>query len=161
MFKRKKKPETVSDQAAGVIAGFLVWIQQRFAEWMGRKTSDFGRGGKITLLVMVVIVFGGLSVGLLVNVFTNPPEGSDLKPAQVRVPKYDKKGDASVNEIAIVSLSAYIKMRAFRRYMDSLQKTAAGKSTYDSIIKARPGLMDSVLFLEELYRSQQNGKNGK
>jgi hypothetical protein len=162
MFKRKKKGEAVSEKAAGMIAGTILAMQRGFAEWMGRSTASFGHGGKIGLLVIVCVVFGGLSVASLVKVFTGSGESESWKPSDVRVPGYyNKTGDASSNDVAIVSPSAYMKMRAFRRYMDSLKRTAAGKLEYERIMKARPGLMDSVLFLEELYHSQQNGEYGK
>ena len=162
MFKRKEKREPVSEKAAGIIARTILAIQRGFAEWMGRRTASLGRGGKIGLLVIVCVVFGGLSVASLVKVFTGPGESESWKPSAVRVPGYyDKTRDASANEVAIVSPSAYMKMRAFRRYMDSLKGTATGKLEYEKIMKARPGLMDSVRFLEELYHSQQNGEYGK
>lgn len=155
MFKRKKS-------AAGLIAGSILAIQKGFAVWMGRKMAGFGRGGKIGLLVIVCVVFGGLSAVSLIRVFTGPGDSKSWQPAQVRVPgHFDKTGDASANEISIVSPSAYMKMRSFRRYMDSLRQTGTGRSTYDSIMKARPGLMDSVLLLEELYNQQQNSEYGK
>jgi hypothetical protein len=156
MFRRKK------EMVAGVIARSVLSMQTGFAQWMGKKTAGLGRRGKIGLLVMVFVVFGGLSVASLVSVFTRSGDSSGLRPAPVRVPGYyGKTGDASAKNIAIVSPSLYVKMRAFRLYMDSLKRTATGKLEYEKIMKARPGLMDSVLFLEELYHSQQNGEHGK
>ena len=38
--------------------------------------------------------------------------------------------------------------------MDSLTRSENGTIIYDSIVKARPGLMDSVLFIENIYQSQ-------
>jgi hypothetical protein len=38
--------------------------------------------------------------------------------------------------------------------MDSLARSPSGKNLYDSITSQRPGLMDSVRFIEQLYRGE-------
>lgn len=48
-------------------------------------------------------------------------------------------------------------IQRFKNYMDSLQHTSSGKVKYDSIIRARPGLMDSLFLTESLYK--QKDKN--
>lgn len=42
-------------------------------------------------------------------------------------------------------------VRAWRRWMDSLQTTPAGEVVYDSIVRARPGLLDSAKEAEAYY----------
>ncbi|WP_144371973.1 hypothetical protein [Pedobacter xixiisoli] len=42
------------------------------------------------------------------------------------------------------------RIRTFRKYMDSLYSSETGRPTYDSIMEARPGLLDSVKALEKL-----------
>jgi hypothetical protein len=42
---------------------------------------------------------------------------------------------------------------AFRRYMDDLRSTPAGSRVRDSILRARPGLMDSINAIESLYKN--------
>ena len=49
----------------------------------------------------------------------------------------------------------YQSIASFKHYMDSLNKSLNGKYQYDSILQARPGLMDSVQVLEQLYLSQK------
>jgi len=49
-----------------------------------------------------------------------------------------------------------LKIRAFRKYMDSLTLTENGRRKRDSIITARPGLLDSVASIEAFYKSKLN-----
>ena len=44
-----------------------------------------------------------------------------------------------------------VAIRAFEHWMDSLSKDGAGWRTYDSIIRQRPGLMDSARQAEAYY----------
>jgi hypothetical protein len=44
-----------------------------------------------------------------------------------------------------------LAIRAFEHWMDSLSKDGAGRRTYDSIIRQRPGLMDSARQAEAFY----------
>ena len=46
----------------------------------------------------------------------------------------------------------------FKNHMDSLKQSETGKSLYDSITSARPHLIDSILFLEKIYRTQSSKK---
>ena len=50
--------------------------------------------------------------------------------------------------------SQYKRVVAFQKYMDSLSGSASGKKVYDSIMKCRPGLLDSAKLLEKLYHNQ-------
>ena len=73
------------------------------------------------------------------------------KPALV--PKhFDKTGDEVIPE-AYVDEETFYKMQGFKKYMDSLKQNKSKQ--YDSIMQARPGLMDSVQVLEEIYYSQK------
>lgn len=50
-----------------------------------------------------------------------------------------------------MSKENYLKVHLFKEYMDSLARSATGKAVYDSILISRPGLMDSVRFIENNY----------
>lgn len=75
-------------------------------------------------------------------------------PGQVAVPKhFDKTGEPLDDEVLVVSPVLYKRLQEFRSYMDSLR--VYSKQVYDSIMHARPGLMDSVFFLEQIYSEQK------
>ena len=58
-----------------------------------------------------------------------------------------------LNSSIIITDEEYKEMQQFRKYMDSLQQCS--KQNYDSILSGRPGLMDSVTLLEQIYNQQK------
>jgi hypothetical protein len=77
---------------------------------------------------------------------------------RISVPKYYNNKDESVHPDVIVTKREHEEMQEFQRYMDSLHKSNTGKAIYDSIMMNRPGLLDSVNMLEEIYQSQLQNK---
>lgn len=128
--------------------------QERFAGCLGKLTTGLGTRGKMVVLAVLCIVFGGLSLLSVVRVFL-PRENKKLViPGQVAVPKhFDKTGEPYDDEVLVVSPVLYKRLQEFRSYMDSLR--VYSKQVYDSIMHARPGLMDSVFFLEQIYSEQK------
>lgn len=55
--------------------------------------------------------------------------------------------------VDVVTAATYKRFQQFRKYMDSLR--ICDTVHYDSILLARPGLMDTVLILEKIYLQQQ------
>lgn len=161
LFKKKKKEvqsddkATMSDKVAGTIAGVGIKAQQLFAEKMNRifMKTDFKR------LKLILIVFcisaGGYSMYLIVNsVFSPQRKEKDFEVQQMDIPKhFNKTGDETVMPDATVDEQTYLQIQDFRKYMDSLKLNRINE--YDSILQARPGLMDSVQVLEQIYLSQK------
>jgi hypothetical protein len=107
-----------------------------------------------TLLVFFCLSTGGYSVYLIANAIISPDRKQPVfKVDQVDVPKhYDQSGDELMPE-AKVDEETFIKIQGFKKYMDSLKQSKS--YLYDSIITARPFLIDTVLMLEEIYYSQK------
>lgn len=161
MFKKKKKEvqsddkTTVSDKVAGKIASVGIKVQQLFAENMNRifMKTDFKR------LKLILIVFsvcaGGYSIYLIVNsVFSPERKQKALEIQQMDIPKhFNKSGDETIMPEATIDEQTYLQIQDFRKYMDSLKLNRTNE--YDSILQARPGLMDSVQVLEQIYLSQK------
>lgn len=161
LFKKKKKEvqsddkTTVSDKVAGKIAGVGIKVQQLFAENMNRifMKTDFKR------LKLILIVFsvcaGGYSIYLIVNsVFSPERKQKALEIQQMDIPKhFNKSGDETIMPEATIDEQTYLQIQDFRKYMDSLKLNRTNE--YDSILQARPGLMDSVQVLEQIYLSQK------
>ncbi|HXL56718.1 MAG TPA: hypothetical protein VN958_10700, partial [Chitinophagaceae bacterium] len=70
----------------------------------------------------------------------------------------DKSNDNLLREQTIISEKEFHRVELFKHYMDSLQKSLTGKYLYDSIVKARPHLIDSILLLENMYQVQSSKK---
>lgn len=144
----------VQDRVAKGIAGFLLAIQNRFACFMSAMVNKLTIQSKQACLVVFCLVFGGFSIYAFVGAFRDSESSAKrLKPDQVAVPKYYDRTESEINEPS-VSERDIIRINRFKKYMDSLKKTASGRPVYDSILKTRPGLMDSIQVIEQLYYSQ-------
>lgn len=53
----------------------------------------------------------------------------------------------------------YRRIQDFKKYMDSIASTPSGRKIFDSIITARPGLIDSILISGYLFQSQTKTQN--
>ena len=161
LYKQKKKGEesqdklTVSDQVAGKIAYVGMKMQTHFAKKMNNlfMKVDFKRL-KI-ILVLFCLCAGGYSIYLVANSIISPDKRQNsFEVQQMDVPKhFNKTGDELIAPEAFVDEQTYQQIQQFRKYMDSLRNQQAAQ--YDSILQARPGLMDSVQMLEQIYLSQK------
>ena len=161
LFKKKKKEvqsddkTTVSDKVAGKIAGVGIKAQQLFAEKMNRlfMKTDFKRLKLI--LIFFCVSAGGYSIYLIANsVFSPERKQKAFEIQQMDIPKhFNKTGGETVMPEATVDEQTYLQIQDFRKYMDSLKLNRTNE--YDSILQARPGLMDSVQVLEQIYLSQK------
>jgi hypothetical protein len=161
LFK-KKKPElqseekiTMSDKVAGKIAGVGIKAQRLFAEKMNKlfMKTDYKR--LKLLLIFFCVSAGGYSIYLVANsVFSPEKKQKAFEIQQMDIPKhFNKSGDETIMPEATIDEQTYLQIQDFRKYMDSLKLNRTNE--YDSILQARPGLMDSVQVLEQIYLSQK------
>jgi hypothetical protein len=159
LFKgRKKKDEdiskpSVSDKVAGKIAGAGIKLQTAFANKMNGLFRNMNNKKLKSLLVVFSLLAGGYSIYLFANaIIGTGKESPGFKVDRVDVPKhFDKSGEVQIPD-ANVDEETYNKIQDFKKYMDSLKESKS--YLYDSIITARPFLMDTALMLEEIYQSQ-------
>ena len=161
LFKKQLKEvqsdvkTAVSDKVAGKIASVGIKVQQLFAENMNRifMKTDFKRLKLI--LIFFCVSAGGYSIYLIVNsVFSPERNQKALEIQQMDIPKhFNKSGDETIMPEATIDEQTYLQIQDFRKYMDSLKLNRTNE--YDSILQARPGLMDSVQVLEQIYLSQK------
>jgi hypothetical protein len=160
LFKRKVKElnaakSSGSDKVAGKIAGFIVKAQTKFADVMNRNFSGISTKRMKIFLFLFCLVSGGLSIYYIVNaVFNHDKKNNSFKIDHVDVPKhYDKTGDELIHSQIFIDEETMQNIQVFKQYMDSLK--TKGAKQYDSIMLERPGLMDSITMLEEIYYSQK------
>lgn len=161
LFKKMKKElqseekATMSDKVAGKIAGVGIKVQRLFAERMDKlfMKTDYKRLKLI--LIFFCVSAGGYSIYLIANsVFSAEQKQQSFEIQQMDIPKhFNKTGDETVMPEATVDEQTYLQIQDFRKYMDSLKLNRTNE--YDSILQARPGLMDSVQVLEQIYLTQK------
>ncbi|HET7117756.1 MAG TPA: hypothetical protein VFI29_14780 [Hanamia sp.] len=126
-------------------------LQGRWADGMARLTKNFSRQKWMVSLILFVLLAGTVSVYVAVNSFIRK-ENHSILIIRIKTPKYiNKTGETNTDGINI-SAAAFDRIKKFRVYMDSLARSPAGKILYDSIVSKRPGLMDSVVFIENYYQ---------
>ncbi len=157
LFKRKRKEDTqvTEDSIAKGAASIYLRLQTRWAKWMEKRTESFSRRNWTLLLILFVMLTGGYSTYLLVSSFT-AKAGKAFTITPIRKPGHlTETGDAKADAVP-VSETEYRRIHNFRMYMDSLARSPSGKATYDSITYRRPGLMDSLLYIDNYYQQLKN-----
>lgn len=141
------------DKAAVKIYKIIHQVQTGFASFMSRKLNHLTAKKRKTIFILFFILIGGLSVYQIVHGITSDSAiGNTVKIKKINFSIHDSKRNS---ERIKVTEKDYQSIALFKHYMDSLKKSLNGKYQYDSILQARPGLMDSVQVLEQLYLSQQ------
>ena len=161
LFKKRKQKEAgadesaISDKVAGKIAGIGITLQNKFANGMNKVFEGMNTKRIKIILVVFCICCGGYSLYLLLGAIVSPDKKqSTFKIDQIDVPKhFEKSGDEMIAPESNVDEGTFYKIQQFKNYMDSLKQKKS--YLYDSIINARPLLMDTVLMLEEIYHSQK------
>lgn len=157
LFKRNKTDVTEQhvwqDKAAVKIYKIIHEVQTGFASFMSKKLNHLSNKKRKTFFILLFILMGGLSVYQIVHgIISKSAISNTVKIDKINFPIYAY--ESSIGRIEIPKKD-YESIVSFRHYMDSLKKGLNGKYQYDSILQARPGLMDSVQVLEQLYLSQQ------
>ena len=140
-----------TDKAAEKIARSGLKVQSKFANGMGRLTGNMStRNLKIALVIFCVVV-GGYSAYIFGDALFSNETNSTINVQKVTMPKHaDQAGDENLLSNQYVDDITYRELVAFKKYMDSLKVTRY--SLYESVMRERPGLMDSVQILIEAYK---------
>lgn len=124
----------------------------RWAGWMEEKTALLSRRQLYLLLFLFVTSMGACCLFQLYRGMTG---GHTIDITSGRIHAVITEGrpvEANTNLLS----REYQKIKDFNKYMDSLANTAAGRKVRDSILDARPGLLDSIVSLEAYYRYKLN-----
>ena len=104
------------------------------------------------VLSLFCLLAGGYSSHLAVDSFFGKPV---LPLTRINQPGHvQPSGDKISQAPVVITEEEYQKIQWFRQYLDSLAQTSPGEKFPDSLLAGRPGFMDSVLLLENLYQSQ-------
>lgn len=126
-------------------------VQGGWANWMMKRTENFSRRTWIVLLILFVFSTSTYSIYLTVSAFSGKKSRS-ITITPIKKPKHAVETGDAHTEATEVSGAEYARIKKFRVYMDSLAQSPSGKNLYDSITSHRPGLMDSVRFIENYYQ---------
>ncbi|HEX8357428.1 MAG TPA: hypothetical protein VF610_08460 [Segetibacter sp.] len=157
LFQNNKKQKVVvedmaQDRIAKYIVGRFLRLQQHWATFMQRHTERLTVKRKVMMLFLFCLCGAGFSFLLIAKGFMSNNIPS-LQVTQFRSLKHlGKSGDEKTKATLIVTKEEYEKIQRFRLYMDSLNTSS--KKLRDSLLINRPGLMDSIMLIINIYQSQ-------
>lgn len=125
--------------------------QGGWANWMMKRTENFSKRTWLLLLGLFVLSVSAFNIYIVVSTI-NANGSASFSVTPIQKPKHlTETGEINMQSVDVPN-SEYNRIKNFRMYMDSLARSPSGKNLYDSITKYRPGLMDSVRFIENYYQ---------
>ena len=154
IFKKRKAKQSVMHPIWQRWAAIIDKRQRKWAIYLNHKAEKYSNRSKQIYLALFCLLFGGSSIYIIVRAIESP--FGNLRVEKMSVPKYATESDtiSAFQSMPVLTEKQYHNIQQFRKYMDSLQLTKAGKIKHDSIMKSRPGLMDSIDFIEQVYWQQ-------
>lgn len=153
MWSLFKKRKTESVSKIEIWHKLFLFIQSEWAKRMGAITSNLSKGKLICLLGLFVFLTGGFCIHIFLKSFSN------VTPNIIKIVSLSKPVDVFEKSFGIrtkplpISIEEFKRIIGFRVYLDSLKRSPSGNQIYDSIDRCRPGLMDSLVFIENYYKS--------
>lgn len=147
---KKSGRRAVKQSAVEHIQDRYVQWKKQWAAWIGNKYNRLPLKCKIIILVCFVVLTGGYSIFLVVSAFTDKQSLSHSV-THISIPRHIKTKVAGPTGNYAIHSKEYQKIHRFQMYMDSLYKDPSGRLLYNSIIRSRPGLMDSVYMVEKEF----------
>jgi len=150
----KKRADNQLPEERGILTekveSIFIQLQSGWAGWMSRRTALLTKKEWIAILIVLMTCMGGYSGYLIFCGFTGNAVNT-IKAATIRKPAHISK-TGEVNNKAGTSDKQYLRIISIRHYLDSLAADPTGKDVYNSIIKKRPGLLDSLRQAENYYK---------
>jgi len=138
---KNRKDYPWMDKAAGKISSTLLKWQTKVSDMISRKLNKVSLKRLKILLIAFCLISGGYSGYLMISAvfFKTKPS---IRIEQTKVPQhFDRTGDAIID--GRIDEDLFRTIQEYKKYMDSLRQPI------------RPGLLDSIRILEEIYYSQQ------
>lgn len=153
--KLKQIERTPTDRMASVIAGTIKGMQEQFVKRMTALFLKIGTRMSKIVFVVLLTATGLYSLYLTGIALLQPDKSIQLfRPAYIQQPANIQQ-DESKTVMALIAVDTITaeKLKALLLYFDSIKTNQP--TQYDSILQSRPGLIDSVRMLTQLYYSQQ------
>ncbi|MCL6219873.1 hypothetical protein [Zunongwangia pacifica] len=158
-MKRNVKQKEEAPKNGLLILGLLAlykWLQKAWAQWISNKTKRISKRAVTIALVVFVNLTSGYCIYLGVHAITGKSKGNAFTVTPIKRPQHLTESGTIASPLPPVSKQDYRRIQNFRWYMDSLARSPTGRKLYDSIIATRPGLMDSVRYIEKKYQNFKN-----
>jgi len=127
--------------------------QKTVANYLQKKAERLSKTKKCIYLFLFSLFFGGCSITIMFYSFlhiTTPvsaqkftlPKNAILQPVKPRI------------KDSLITRNEYERIHQFKHYLEHLQMDASGKRVYDSLMQARPHLLDSIHIVDSIFQTQ-------
>ena len=142
-MKKLKQNYPWTDKAADKIARTGIHLQSKVAAIMNKKFGLLSPGRLKIYLILFCIGWGGLCIYFITVALLREDGAQPVY--KVDAIKGPKVIESTVDEMPVpmVDEDTYQQIQIFKR-----------SKMYDSTVRSRPGLADSILLLEQIYQSQ-------
>lgn len=135
IFSRKKV-------AKHKVASTAEVYQRMLAKWLSNRSEKLSLSVKKFILTGVCLFVGAYAIGLMIG-FIQYGTPKQLQISIPTIPHRERNHGLADAELNILK---------FHRYMDSLGASPKGIIRRDSILKAHPGIMDTIQRLELIIK---------
>jgi hypothetical protein len=147
------------EAAASRLRRAVMPLERSGAAWLNGQLERVSRGGKCVFLALFILGAGGYSAYLVARGMarTAGTAGSaygllSVTATQPAIIHQEKDRGQAFGPA--MDGEPYLEIHRFTLYIDSLKNSIRGKRIYDSLRMSRPGLMDSLRLVENLYQSR-------
>ncbi|SHH93245.1 hypothetical protein SAMN05444671_4353 [Flavobacterium sp. CF108] len=132
---------------------YYLLLQDKWAKKMSVLTSDLSKQSLVFYLILFILITGGISLYNVYSGFSSKEYkqtgiGIRINFKSLIVPKPSLN---RANE-TLLPKEKFENITSFSIYLDSLKESEGGRKIYDSIKNYRPGLLDSLIFIENYYK---------
>ncbi|MBZ4187613.1 hypothetical protein [Niabella beijingensis] len=151
-FRKKKESPLLISGVFQKLGRKIETKQRKAAEYLNRKTATLNSRQQLIGLVLFCLLFGSSSAFTIWYSLKSSEKTIKVQPISipqtVEVPNEDLQAKLLLTDQEIENI------RLIRRHLDSLLLTKSGRIIYDSIAHVRPGLLDSLVYIERVYHKQ-------
>lgn len=156
--KRNNEENSKQDRIATHIFNTTIKFQHRCAIYLQRKTERLSKAVKIFLLIGFCLLSITYSLYQLKHNFTKNAESFVHVDTFLIRGSTTESGNLNFKSLKQPATDDYRRIKRFLNYIDSLNLTSSGSKVKDSILRDRPGLMDSIHHVEKMFQSQSINK---
>lgn len=159
LFRKRKRAAPAMVGVWQRIGNAVEGKQRKAADYLNGKTGHWGKRQLKMLMLVCCVFFGGGALLVIWQAFHSADAVPEVQ--TIRKPDGLLKNTTPSTDMGLTDVELR-NIRALRRHLDSLQQTTLGREQYESIARHRPGLLDSLAFIEKGFQQQlKTSDNGQ
>ena len=160
IFKRRRQKPSMLYGVFQRLGMFIERQQRKAADYLNAKAAQYTRRQLFIGFWLFCVVFGGYAVYLMAQAFYRPARTVQVK--AIRIPQHSIIPDTKEPADHVLTPREATGIIQFQHYLDSLQQSKTGQLIYDSIAQHRPGLLDSLRLVQQVFLEQlKSSEDGK